>query len=94
MNEMIELSPHSISRSTLHTNLKTMEKLGVLVSFNHENETHYELNQDLHVNVIQNDGNIQDIKDPEVEEHLIIVKDLIQKKHGKIKKFTILAELY
>lgn len=90
--EMTALSP-TISRSTLHNNLKDLENNNLIISFNHNNETHYELNQSLHVNVVKAENRIKDIHDQDIELHLEQVRDLIKNKYGKVKKFTVLVEL-
>ena len=83
----------SISRSTLHANLKLFENHDLIISFNHNNETHYDLNLSLHINIITTKGEIMDLMDKNIEDHLAKIKTLIKSKYGKIKKFNVLVEI-
>ena len=94
IKEDSEQKVSKISKSTLHSNLKLFERVDLITSFNHGNETRYELNKRLHINIVKKDGSIQDIMDKEIEEHLEQIKDIINKKNnGKIAKFFVMVEL-
>ena len=90
---MINTFPN-FSRSTLHSNLKILEEKNLIITFNHNNETRYELNRDLHINIIRKDGSIRDVHDEEIEHLLKKIKDiLVNKNKEKIKKFVVLVEV-
>jgi Fur family peroxide stress response transcriptional regulator len=72
----------NISRSTVFNNLKTMVSLELIKSFNYGGETRYETNPELHVNAVEPDGRIRDIKNDEIKMHLEEIVKLI-KKEGK-----------
>ncbi|MEM3594389.1 MAG: transcriptional repressor, partial [Candidatus Jordarchaeaceae archaeon] len=69
----------NISRSTLFNNLKTLVALDLIRSFNYGGETRYELNLELHVNVIDSNGTIRDIENEEIRKHLMEIVKIINK---------------
>jgi Fe2+ or Zn2+ uptake regulation protein len=92
--ECMSKSFPSFSRSTLHSNLKTLEEKSLITTFNHNNETRYELNKKLHINLITKDGTIQDIYNTEIEQYLEKIKEILSNKNNKIiKKFVVLVEV-
>lgn len=82
----------NISRSTILNNLKEMTKLDLISSFSHKGETRYEMNPELHINLVEPDGTIKDIKDEEILKHLDKIVRLINEKERPIKSLLILAE--
>ncbi|MFW9994506.1 MAG: Fur family transcriptional regulator [Candidatus Odinarchaeota archaeon] len=82
----------NMSRSTVHNNLKALEKLGLIASFSHIGETRYEMNLYLHINVVEKDGSIQDINDEEIRRHLEEILKIIRKKGKQVKNLTVIAD--
>lgn len=92
--ECVNKSYPNFSRSTLHSNLKLLEEKNLIITFNHNNETRYELNKDLHINLIRKDGSIEDLHDEDIEAHLEKIREILVKKNNEeIKKFVILVEV-
>jgi Fe2+ or Zn2+ uptake regulation protein len=83
----------SVSRSTVHENLKLLVELGIIRSFHYKGEVRYELNLEPHVNLAEPDGTIKDIKNDEIKEHLAEIERIINEKEGiKIKTLLVLVE--
>jgi len=83
----------SVSRSTVHENLKLLVELGIIRSFHYKGEIRYEMNNEPHVNVAEPDGTIRDINDDEIKKHLVEIEKIINKKEGiKIKNLLVLVE--
>ena len=82
----------NISRSTILNNLKEMTRLDLISSFNYKGETHYEMNPELHINLVEPNGTIRDIKDEEILKHLKKIMRLIKEKERPITSLVILAE--
>ena len=70
LQECIQKSFPTLSKSTLHANLKTLEEKNLILTFNDGHETRYELNLKPHINVIKKNGSIHDVTDVEIEKHL------------------------
>ena len=82
----------NISRSTILNNLKEMTKLSIISSFNYKGETRYEVNPELHINLVEPNGTIRDIKNEKILKHLREIIRLINEKERPIKSLVILAE--
>ena len=82
----------NISHSTILNNLKEMTKLSLISSFNYKGETRYEVNPELHVNLVEPNGTIRDIKNEEILKHLREIVKLLNEKERSIKSLVILAE--
>lgn len=81
----------TISRSTVYNNLKVMEELGLLISFDYRGETRYELNLEPHINLVKPNGVIEDLEDEEIKNHLRKVLRILNEKYRPIKWFIVLA---
>ncbi|MFX0097718.1 MAG: Fur family transcriptional regulator [Candidatus Hodarchaeota archaeon] len=82
----------NISRSTILNNLKEMTKLSLISSFNYKGETRYEINPELHINLVEPNGTIRDIRNEEILKHLREIMRIINEKERPIKSLVILAE--
>ncbi|MFB0563903.1 MAG: Fur family transcriptional regulator [Candidatus Lokiarchaeia archaeon] len=82
----------NISRSTLFNNLKTMVELDLIRSFNYKGETRYEINLELHVNVVEPNGTIKDIKNEEIMNHLKEIVKLINEDGKSVESLVVIAE--
>ncbi|MFX0069199.1 MAG: Fur family transcriptional regulator [Promethearchaeota archaeon] len=82
----------NISRSTILNNLKEMTRLSLISSFNYKGETRYEINPELHVNLVEPNGTIRDIKNEEILKHLREIMRIINEKERPIRSLVILAE--
>ncbi len=60
----------SVSRSTVHENLKLLVKMGIIKSFHYKGEVRYEMNLEPHANFADSNGVIRDIKNEEILKHL------------------------
>ena len=69
-----------------------MTKLSIISSFNYKGETRYEVNPELHVNLVEPNGTIRDIKNEKILKHLREIIRLINEKERPIKSLVILAE--
>ena len=68
----------TISFSTLWTIIKTLEKLGVVKTFDLDGETHVEINNKPHINIIvRGEREIRDLDDSELLE---VIKDKLLEK--------------
>jgi len=83
----------SISRSTVYENLKLLVELGVIKSFHYNGEIRYEMNPNSHVNLVESDGAIRDIKNDEIKKHLDEIERIIKEEEGiKIKNLLVIVE--
>ncbi len=82
----------NISRSTVFNNLKTMVELDLVKSFNYDGETRYETNPELHVNVVEPDGTIRDIKNNEIKMHLKEIVELINKGGQNVQSLVVIVQ--
>lgn len=82
----------NISRSTVFNNLKTMVELDLIKNFSYEGETRYEINPELHVNVVEPDGTIRDIKNKEITMHLEEIVKLINKGGSSVQSLVVIAQ--
>lgn len=83
----------SVSRSTVYENLKLLVELGIIGSFHYKGEIRYEMNPDLHVNVVESNGTIRDIKNDRIKKHLKEIERIINKEEGiKIKNLLVIVE--
>ncbi|MEN4018833.1 MAG: transcriptional repressor [Methanobacterium sp.] len=83
----------NVSRSTVHKNLKLLEKIGIIQSFHYKGETRYEMNTEPHVNLVEANGNIKDIKNINVQQHLQEIERIIKEDEGiELKKILIIVE--
>lgn len=83
----------SVSRSTVHENLKLLVELGIIGSFHYKGEVHYELNFKPHVNMVKSSGKIVDIENDEIRDHLKEIERIVNQKEGtQIKKILVLVE--
>lgn len=84
--------PH-VSRSTVHENLKLLVRIGIIQSFHYKGETRYEMNPEPHVNLVEADGNIKDIKNVDIQKHLEEIERIIREDEGiEIKKILVIVE--
>jgi hypothetical protein len=64
----------------------------MITSFHYKGETHYELNPDLHINLADQEGQIKDIKNREVMEHLVEIERILKEEENiDIKSILILT---
>ena len=83
----------SVSRSTVHENLKLLVELGIMGTFHYKGEVHYEMNFEPHVNLVKSTGKIVDIKNEEIKDHLKEIERIINEKEGiKVKNLMVLVE--
>lgn len=83
----------SVSRSTVHENLKLLVELGIIGTFHYKGEIHYEMNFEPHVNLVKSGGKIVDIKNREIKGHLNEIERIINEKEGiKVKNLMVLVE--
>lgn len=83
----------SVSRSTIHENLKLLVELGIIKSFHYKGEIRYELNLEPHVNLADSDGVIVDVKNEEVFKHINeIIRILHEDEKIDIHSFLILVD--
>jgi len=83
----------SISRSTIHENLKLLVELGIIKSFHYNGEIRYEMNLEPHVNLADSDGVIVDVKNEEVFKHINeIIRILHEDEKIDIHSFLILVD--
>jgi len=87
-----ETQPH-VSRSTVHENLKLLVERGIIRSFNYKGETRYEMSPDPHVNLVECNGEIIDIKNQNTHQKLDDIIDILQEEENiKIKSLLVLVE--
>ncbi len=83
----------SVSRSTVHDNLKLLVQRGIIRSFNYKGETRYEMSQNPHVNLAEFNKDIIDIKNEKVNRMLDeIVHILNEEEEIEIKSLLVLVE--
>ncbi|AXV37135.1 MAG: transcriptional repressor [Methanobacteriaceae archaeon] len=83
----------NISRSTVHKNLKLLEKIGFIQSFHYNGETRYEMNPEPHINLADPSGNIIDIKNKEVQKYLKEIERVLKEDQGiEIKRVLVIVE--
>ena len=89
----VKVTYPGVSRSTIYENLKLLVELGIIRSFHYNGEVHYEMNSEPHVNLVESNGKIRDIKNDEIEKHLNEIKRIINEEEGiKIKALLVLVE--
>lgn len=81
--------PH-ISRSTVHENLKLLVELGIIRSFHYNGEIRYEMNCEPHINLVESDGKIRDIKNDKIKKYLVEIGHILNEEE-KIKYKTIMV---
>ena len=83
----------SLSRSTVHDNLKLLVQRRIIRSFNYKGETRYEMSQNPHVNLAEFNKDIIDIKNEKVNRMLDeIVHILNEEEEIEIKSLLVLVE--
>lgn len=83
----------SVSRSTVHDNLKLLVQRRIIRSFNYKGETRYEMSQNPHVNLAEFNKDIIDIKNEKVNRMLDeIVHILNEEEEIEIKSLLVLVE--
>ncbi len=83
----------SVSRSTVHENLKLLVKLGIIGSFHYKGEIRYEMNSEPHVNLAEPNGKIRDIKNDKINKLLAEIGRLINEEEGiKVKTILVIVE--
>ncbi|MGQ4910703.1 MAG: Fur family transcriptional regulator [Candidatus Thorarchaeota archaeon] len=88
--EAVRARLHSVSQSTVLKNMTLFEEIGIVQSFSFRGETHYELNHDPHVNLVDPKGKILDIEGKEIEKALTRLIRAIKREAG-IDARTILV---
>lgn len=86
----VKATQPSVSRSTVHENLKLLVELGIIRSFHYKGEVRYEMDSEPHVNLAEPDGKIIDIKNDKINEHLAEIGRIINEEE-KIKFKTIMV---
>ena len=86
----VKATQPSVSRSTVHENLKLLVELGIIRSFHYKGEVRYEMDSEPHVNLAEPDGKIIDIKNDKINEHLTEIGRIINEEE-KIKFKTIMV---
>lgn len=83
----------SVSRSTVHENLKLLVGLGIIKSFHYKGETRYEMNLKPHVNLADSNGVIKDINNDKIFKHLQeIIKIMKEDEKKDINSLLVLME--
>jgi Fe2+ or Zn2+ uptake regulation protein len=91
--EAMKRKHSNVSRSTVLKNLNEMVGLGLISSFSYGGETRYEMNPDLHVNLVDSNGMILDLNDEEVKQLMLRLVDLVSRRAGvKTKHILVIAE--
>jgi Fur family transcriptional regulator, peroxide stress response regulator len=91
--EAVKATHPSVSRSTVHENLKLLVELGVTRSFQYKGQTRYEMNPEPHVNLALSDGTIKDIKNDEINKHLQEIIRILKEDEGiKVKSLLTIVE--
>lgn len=85
----IKATHPNISRSTVHENLKLLVELGIIRSFHYNGEIRYEMNFEPHINLVESDGKIRDIKNDKIEKYLAEIGRILNDEE-KIKYKTIM----
>ncbi|HOI40761.1 MAG TPA: transcriptional repressor [Methanobacterium sp.] len=83
----------NISRSTVHENLKLLVKKGMIRRFYYKGETRYEINQNLHINLVEADGTIRDVENKKINAHLKEIERILKEDEKiEIKNLLVLIE--
>ena len=83
----------NVSRSTVHENLKLLVKKGMIRRFYYNGETRYEVNQKLHINLVEASGTIRDIDNDEINTHLEEIERILKEDEKiEIKNLLVLVE--
>lgn len=83
----------NVSRSTVHENLKLLVKKGLISRFYYQGETRYEMNQHLHINLVDAQGIIKDVENDKINKHLEEIKRILKEDEKvEIRSLLILAE--
>ena len=91
--QAIKKTHPNVSRSTVHENLKLLVKKGIIHSFHYKGEIRYEMDKQPHINVVESNGTIRDIKDDEIKSKLEEIEQILKEKEGiKIKNLLVLVE--
>ncbi len=80
----------SVSRSTVHENLKLLVELGIIRSFHYKGEVRYEINSEPHINLAYEDGRIVDINNDKINGYLAAIGQILNEEE-KIKFKTIMV---
>ncbi|MGC9517108.1 MAG: Fur family transcriptional regulator [Methanomicrobiales archaeon] len=80
----------SVSKSTVHENLKLLVELGIIRSFHYKGEVRYEMNSEPHVNLAESNGKIRDIENDQIKKHLAEIARILNDEE-KIKFKTIMV---
>ena len=86
----VEATCPSVSRSTVHGNLKLLVELGIIKNFHYNGEVRYEMNSEPHVNLAESNGKIRDIENDEIKKHLAEIGRILNEEE-KIKFKTIMV---
>jgi Fur family transcriptional regulator, peroxide stress response regulator len=83
----------SVSRSTVHENLKLLVELGTIKSFHYQGQVRYEMNLEPHVNWVNENGIIIDVNNEKIKKHLDeIVRIMQEEEEIDIKSLLVLME--
>ena len=83
----------NVSRSTVHENLKLLVKKGMIRRFYYKGESRYEVNQKLHINLVEASGTIRDIENDEINTHLEEIERILKEDEKiEIKNLLVLIE--
>lgn len=89
----IQSTHPSVSRSTVHENLKLLVELGIIKSFHYKGEIRYEMNLEPHVNLADSNGVIKDITNDKILKHVEeIVKIMKEDEKKDITALLVLME--
>lgn len=86
----IKATHPNVSRSTVYENLKLLVELGAIKSFHYQGEIRYEMDPEPHVNRVELDGSITDIRNPEILKHLEYIQRILKEAEG-IETETLLV---
>ncbi|MCK9151044.1 Fur family transcriptional regulator [Methanobacterium alcaliphilum] len=91
--DAIKLVQPSVSRSTVHENLKLLVDLGIIKRFHFHGHVRYEMNLELHVNLVDSSGGIMDVQNDKIKNHLLEILKIMAEDEGiDIKSLTVLME--
>jgi Fur family transcriptional regulator, peroxide stress response regulator len=91
--QAIKATHPSVSRSTVHENLKLLVELGIINSFHYKGEIRYEMNLKPHINLAESNGIIRDIENDEIKKHIQEIERIITEEEGmKIKTLLVIVE--
>ena len=84
----VKATQPTVSRSTVHENLKLLVELGVIGSFHYKGQTRYEMNPEPHVNLVLSNGTIMDIGNAEIDKRLYEIIRILKEDEGiKVKSY-------